>query len=134
MGEHASDTIQQNKRRILLVDDDPDTTTFFKLALEDAGFEIDEYIDPVKALLNFKPNYYDLLLIDIRMPKLNGFVLYERLREKDTKVKVCFVTSFEIYYKAMLDEHPSIKKELNCFIKKPITQKDLVSRIESELI
>ncbi len=63
---------------------------------------------------------------------MNGFELYKKLREKDTKFKICFITSFVMYYKAILEEHPSIKKEVNCFIKKPITQQDLVSRIKNE--
>jgi DNA-binding response OmpR family regulator len=132
MYEHEIDVIQRNKRRILVVDNDRDIALFFKLALDDAGFEVEEYYDPVKVLLNFKFGYYDLLLIDIRMPKMNGFELYKKLREKDTKFKICFITSFEIYYKSILEEHPSIKKEVKCFIKKPITQKDLVNRIKKE--
>ena len=134
MYEHGVDAVQRNKRRILLVDDDRDITAFFKLALDDAGFEVDEYYDPLKVLLNFKPGYYDLLLIDIRMPKMNGFELYKKLRVMDNKFKICFVTSFEVYYKSILEEHPSIKKEVNCFIKKPITQKDFIIRINSELV
>lgn len=134
MYQHDINVIQRNKKRILVVDDDRDIAIFFNLALNDAGFKVDEYYDPVKVLQNFKPGYYDLLLIDIRMPRTNGFELYNKLRERDTKFKICFITSFEIYYKSILEEHPSIKKEVNCFIKKPITKKDLVSRINSELI
>src|SRR4029078_2652969 len=122
-----------NKARILVVDDDSDITTFFKLALVDAGFNVDVYSDPLQVISNFKPNYYDLLLIDIRMPRLNGFELLKKLRKKDTKVKVCFITSFEVYYEAMIAEHPSIKKDLDCIIKKPITTAKLLERLEMHL-
>jgi DNA-binding response OmpR family regulator len=119
--------------RILVVDDDSDITTFFKLALVDAGFNVDVYNDPLQVISDFKPNYYDLLLIDIRMPKLNGFELLKKIRKKDTKVKVCFITSFEVYYEAMIAEHPSIKKDLDCIIKKPITTAKLLERLEMHL-
>jgi DNA-binding response OmpR family regulator len=122
-----------NKARILVVDDDSDITTFFKLALVDAGFNVDVYNDPLQVISNFKPNYYDLLLIDIRMPRLNGFELLKKLRKKDTRVKVCFITSFEVYYEAMIAEHPSIKKDLDCIIKKPITTAKLLERLEMHL-
>ena len=122
-----------NNARILVVDDDSDITTFFKLALVDAGFNVDVYNDPLQVISDFKPNYYDLLLIDIRMPKLNGFELLKKIRKKDTKVKVCFITSFEVYYEAMIAEHPSIKKDLDCIIKKPITTAKLLERLEMHL-
>jgi DNA-binding response OmpR family regulator len=122
-----------NKARILVVDDDSDITTFIKLALVDAGFNVDVYSDPLQVISNFKPNYYDLLLIDIRMPRLNGFELLKKLRKKDTRVKVCFITSFEVYYEAMIAEHPSIKKDLDCIIKKPITTAKLLERLEMHL-
>jgi DNA-binding response OmpR family regulator len=67
------------------------------------------------------------------MPKLNGFELLKKIRKKDTKVKVCFITSFEVYYEAMIAEHPSIKKDLDCIIKKPITTAKLLERLEMHL-
>jgi DNA-binding response OmpR family regulator len=120
-----------NKARILVVDDDSDITTFFKLALVDAGFNVDVYNDPLQVISNFKPNYYDLLLIDIRMPRLNGFELLKKLRKKDTRVKVCFITSFEVYYEAMIAEHPSIKNSISGFIRTPITLENLIERIQN---
>jgi len=123
----------ESNRRLLIVDDDRDITLFFKLVLDEAGFDVDIVNDPQQALSIFKSNYYDLLLIDIRMPKMNGFELLRKLRKKDTKVKVCFITSFEFYYRAMIEEYPSIKKEIGCFIKKPVTARDLVGRIKKEM-
>jgi len=123
----------ENKKRILIVDDDSDITVFFKLALNDAGFDADVYNDPIEALSNFKRNYYDLLLIDIRMPRLNGFELVKKLKKKEPRIKVCFITSFEVYYKSVIEEHPSIKNETGCFIKKPISSVDLIGRIRRQL-
>jgi DNA-binding response OmpR family regulator len=70
-------------KRILVVDDEPDICIVYRIVLEDAGFECISYIDPVKALREFRPFYYDLVLLDIKMPGLNGFELYERMREID---------------------------------------------------
>jgi two-component SAPR family response regulator len=82
-------------------------------------------------LSNFKAGWYDLLLLDILMPKMNGFELYQQLKNIDDKVKVCFITAYEIYYRALRDLFPTI--EVDCFIAKPIGKKELVSRIKSEL-
>ena len=77
----------------MLVDDDHDNSSMFKIGLQDAGFEVDAYNDPLDALLNFKPSFYDLLLIDINMPKMNGFELCTKILEIDLNVKICFITA-----------------------------------------
>ena len=83
-----------NKKRILIVDDEPDVIIVFKMVLEMNGFEVDAYDNPLSALDNFKPNSYGLLLLDIKMPQMNGFELYKKLRTVDDKVKVCFITAY----------------------------------------
>ena len=88
-------------KRIFLVDDDYDHTITFKVGLEIAGFEVDAYNDSTIALSNFKPDYYDLLLIDIKMPKINGFELSEKIIKIDDKVKVWFISAYEVYYKTL---------------------------------
>lgn len=87
--------------------------------------------NPVEALSNFKAGKYDLLLLDIMMPKMNGFELYQQLQNIDNKVKVCFITAYEIYSRALRDLFPTM--EVDCFIAKPIGKKELVSKINSEL-
>src|SRR5438132_2177377 len=87
--------------RILLVDDEPDITTVFTLGLEDCGFKVDVFNDPMQALSCFKSGLYDLALIDYKMPNMNGFELYREIRKIDDKVKVCFVTAFEVYYEVL---------------------------------
>jgi DNA-binding response OmpR family regulator len=85
------------KGRILLVDDEHDNKQIFTIGLQDAGFEVDAYNDPELALSAFKPDYYDLLILDIRMPKMDGYELYDKIRKNDDKVKVCFLTASEKY-------------------------------------
>jgi DNA-binding response OmpR family regulator len=122
-----------NKRiyRILIVDDDADITLTFSRALKEIKFEVDSYNDPEKALSNFKAGYYDLLLLDLRMPIMDGFMLYKRLEEIDSIVKVCFVTSYETYYNSLKKEYPSL--DIGCFIHKPISMADLVEAVCIEL-
>ena len=76
--------------RILVVDNEPDLVSAFKIGLEDNGFVVDTINDPQLAISNFKTDLYDLLLIDIGIPKMNGFEFYKEIRKIDDKVKACF--------------------------------------------
>jgi DNA-binding response OmpR family regulator len=116
---------------ILIVDDDPDVATVFSIGLEDEGFEVYTYNDPLEALSNFKSNFYDLLLIDVNMPKMNGFELCTQILKFDVNVKICFITAGEINIEALREVHPTIS--VGCFIKKPVTIDYLVKRIKAEL-
>ena len=117
--------------KILIVDDDPDIILSFKNGLESYGFEVDSFNDPLLALKNFKANFYDLLLIDIRMPNMTGFEFYQEINKIDNKAKVCFITAFEVYYRALLEEFADLYQK--CFIQKPISIDKLVKRIKTEL-
>lgn len=119
------------KKSIMLVDDEHDITYSFSIALEDKGFAVDTFNDPQEALSNFKAGLYDLLLLDVKMPKMNGFELYREMEKIDNKAKVCFITAFEVYYKSLRELFPTM--EIDCFIKKPITTNDLAERIMAEL-
>ena len=104
----------------MLVDDDHDNSVIFKIVLQDAGFEVDAYNDSEMALSAFKPGHYDLIILDIRMPKMDGYELYAKIRKKDDKVKVCFLTASERYK----EEHiPSFLSD-GSFLIKPITIDD----------
>ena len=118
-------------KRILLVDDEPDVTITFKMGLEGKGYKVDEFNDPEEALAHFKIGVYDLLLLDIKMPKMNGFQLYEELEKLDKEAKVCFITAFEVYYRSLRELFPQI--EIDCFIKKPIDSEELIKKIQLEL-
>lgn len=118
-------------KKILVVDDEPDITSSIKNGLQRKGFEVDTYNDPTDALSNFRPDTYDLLLIDIRMPKMNGFELYREVKKKSSDVRICFFTAFEVYYDEFRKMFPNL--EVKCFIRKPITISDLVTHINTEL-
>ena len=135
MIDDIEERIKTKMKRIFLVDDDYDHTITFKVGLEHAGFEVDAYNDSTIALSNFKPDYYDLLLIDIKMPKIDGLELYERIRKVDDKVKVWFITAYELYYKTLAEVSSKLKEEkiLDRFIQKPIEINNLVKQIKSEL-
>jgi DNA-binding response OmpR family regulator len=125
--------IQVKKAKLLIVDDDADITNSFSLCLEDSGlFEVDMYNDSMEALSNFKANSYELVLLDIKMPKLNGFQLCNKMKEIDDKVKVCFISAFDKDSPEVKDLAPSLGIE--CYIPKPIQVKDLINRIEVELL
>ena len=117
--------------KILVADDEPDLTRIFKIHLEQAGFDVDAFNDPLDALLHYKADTYDLLLLDIKMPKMNGFELYKKMMEIDNKPKTCFITAFEIYYEEFKTLFPSL--DVKCFLRKPIAGKDLIAQIKSQL-
>ncbi|MGC2572027.1 MAG: response regulator [Candidatus Nitrosopolaris sp.] len=126
-------------KRILIVDDYEDVTMTFKAGIEDSNnnTDVNKRIDvytsnnPAVALSEFKPNFYDLLLVDINMPHMNGFELSEKILAIDINVKVCFMSSGEINREALREIYPAIS--VGCFIRKPVTIDYLVKRIMSEL-
>ncbi|HEY9387418.1 MAG TPA: response regulator [Nitrososphaeraceae archaeon] len=122
--------------RILAVDDDPDITLTVKVGLEDSSssnglFEVDTFNDPELALSSFKPEVYDLVLLDFRMPKMDGYELYDEIKKIDNKVKVCFMSATYVNYQAAREAFPSL--EMECIIQKPVEIKDLIRRINAEL-
>jgi two-component system, OmpR family, response regulator ChvI len=119
-----------NNKKILLVDDEPDIIDSLKIGLEDNEFEVETYTDSVLALSNFKADVYDIVLLDVKMPKMNGFELYEKLREKDSKVKVCFITAHEVYYDSLREIFPDMS--CDCYVK-PINIDDLVRRVKAQI-
>jgi CheY-like chemotaxis protein len=129
-----------NYKRILIVDDEPDIAMTLKLGLESSNdddkkkikFEVYSYTDPVEALSNFKANFYDLLLVDITMPIMNGFELCEKILLLDISVKVCFMTAAEINQQAIRELYP-IRTIGGCFIKKPVEIDHLIRQLVAEL-
>jgi DNA-binding response OmpR family regulator len=115
-------------QKILVVDDEPDLTVLCSLALEYHGFRVDTFNDPQEALSNYKPGYYDLVILDIKMPKMDGFRLYDEMKKKDQKAKVCFLTASELYYHEFRQrEYDAIDK--NLFIRKPIDNEELINEV-----
>ena len=122
---------QSLNNRILIVDDEPDITFSFKMGLERLGFQVDTYNNPILAASNYQPNLYDLLLIDIRMPMMNGFELYKEIRKIDKKVKVCFITAYDINNEDFKKSFPTMT--LRHFIKKPINTPVLAKELRKIL-
>jgi DNA-binding response OmpR family regulator len=141
-GENKAATSEEYRKqyhvrtRILIVDDEPDITLAFRQALRNKGFEKVETVnDPVLALRNFRAGSYDLLIIDIVMPEMDGFSLFEEIRKIDNKVKVCFITAFEMNYQALRAVFPAAtaSDDIGCFIRKPVDMDELVKRIKAEI-
>jgi two-component system catabolic regulation response regulator CreB/two-component system response regulator ChvI len=131
---NTNNNTNNGRTRVLLVDDDVDITTSLKIGLEDNGFTVDTFNDPLEALSSFKPGLYDLLLFDVRMPELNGFNLYDKIiKEKNNNqdIKACFITAYDIPYEELRRQFPD--SPIDCFIKKPIEISDLIRRANAEL-
>jgi len=117
-----------DNNRILVVDDEPDLTQVSRLALEYHGFKVDSFNDPQEALTKYKPGLYDLVILDIKMPKMDGFELYHEIKKKDNNANVCFLTASELYYEEFRKKE-ACALDRNLFIRKPIENEELVKRI-----
>jgi CheY-like chemotaxis protein len=129
--------ISNNKiKKILLVDDEPDVIYAIKSVLEDNEFKVDSINDPITALKSYKSNVYDLIILDIKMPKMDGFQLYAKIREQDPKTKICFLTASEMYYEKFRKARSKFGRiiEEECFIQKPIKNEDLIRKLTSIII
>jgi DNA-binding response OmpR family regulator len=124
--------MDNNNNRILVVDDEPDLTQVSTLALEYHGYKVDSFNDPLEALSKFKPGSYDLIIIDIKMPKMDGFELYHEIKKKDNNAKVCFLTASELYYEEFRKKEYSAL-DRNLFIQKPIGNEELIKEINKML-
>ena len=126
-------TIKKNdKQRILIVDDESDITTALKMYLELQGFQVDAFTDPANALAQFKAGFYHLLILDIKMPEMNGFELYKEIKKKDKTVKAFFLTAL-----SEMRDYDAFKKDVfpkegeRYFIAKPIENEDILTRINT---
>jgi CheY-like chemotaxis protein len=128
----TNDNDRKNKR-IMLVDDESDVTYTLETVLEDNGFQVESYTDPTLALSNFRPGLYDLLLLDIKMPEMSGFDVYQKMKEIDSNIKVCFLTASELFYKEYrkLDANTRINREH--FVQKPVRAEELMRKLNEIL-
>ncbi|HEX7142816.1 MAG TPA: response regulator [Nitrososphaeraceae archaeon] len=110
-----------NKKRILVVDDEPDICLVLKIVFEKTGLIVDYYYNPILALDEFKSNFYDLIILDIQMPDINGFQLYREIKRKDINAKICFLTASETIFDTAYKFSP-----VYTFIRKPIQNNDLI--------
>ena len=151
--EFSSADTNEVIKRILIMDDNPDITLTFKKVLQGPqvddftsetpleanitkgkkkmSFEVITYNDPFLALSEFKPNFYHLMLVDINMPKINGFEFSAKILERDANPRIFFMSSGQINQEALKEVYPTLS--IGCFIKKPIMARDLIRRIKTEL-
>jgi DNA-binding response OmpR family regulator len=123
--------IQKNKR-ILLVDDEHDVNLTISLILEENEFKVDSFTDASQALENFTPGLYDLVMLDVKLPAMDGFSLYEKIKKLDDKVRICFLTAANrTYYEILKKHYPSINE--NCVIHIPVDCESLLRLIKSVL-
>jgi CheY-like chemotaxis protein len=134
----------ESKKRILIVDDEPEITLLFNMALD--GFMVDSFNDPLLALSKFKQDFYDLAILDVVMPKMNGFELYKEIKKIDGKVRVCFLTELsdsqnhEEFRKVSRGEQEEEEEvynnniiEKDLFIQKPVQNKEIINHINKIL-
>ncbi len=131
-------TVKKTKT-ILVIDDDKDITLTVRSSFESENdrstngifFQVHTHNFPLLALSEFKPNFYDLLLIDVEMPKMNGFDLSTKILELDANPRICFMSAADVNYEALREIYPSIR--FGCFIKKPVSLDYLIKRVRAEL-
>ena len=117
--------------KILIVDDEQDVYTVLKKGIKTVEFEADYFDDPLSALENFKPNLYLILLIlDIKMPEMDGFKLYKAMKKIYSKVKVCFLTGSEMYYEEIKKGEALDALDKDLFLQKPIRNEELINEIK----
>jgi CheY-like chemotaxis protein len=121
-----------SQNRIMIVDDEQDIARLFATSLELNGFIVDVFNDPLSALSNYKAGLYDLLLLDVKMPHMSGFELYQRIKDIDHQAKVCFITAYEESLNDFKRLFPSLE-EVDCFVRKPIEMHNLVKIVKSKL-
>ena len=118
-----------NNARIMLVDDEPDINAALSVVLKRAGYDIDTFDNPFIALEKLKPGFYGLIILDVKMPQMDGFELYREIKKVDRKAKICFLTASELYYENFRKEKfAHLDKEL--FIIKPISNAELLKKID----
>jgi CheY-like chemotaxis protein len=133
MVSKSPSNVNENQRRIMIVDDEADINYTFESVLEDNGFIVDSFDNPVLALKDFKAGLYDLALLDIKMPEMDGFKLYEEMKKIDNKLKTCFLTASEMFYEQYRPAHSIIMGGNYPVIQKPIKNEELIKQINQIL-
>ena len=119
-----------NRKRILIIDDDPDINNLFKIYLEHDGFQTDAFTNPIDAHYYFIKNEYDLILLDLKMPQIDGITMFQTLMKKDENVTICLITADLSYLEQLKEKIPSIEKYA---IHKPILLRNLKNKINELL-
>ena len=130
--EYSAEQRQHKRRKIFLVDDEPDHSLLYRMILQGAGYECTSHTDPLKAMEEFRAGYYDLIVLDIKMPTLNGFELGKKIREQDNAVRIIFITASEIFYEGFRNQYNPELSDIY-YIQKPVENEEVLERV-SEMI
>ena len=117
----------KNNKRIMIIDDDKDITDLFAIYLESNGYNVDAYTNPLEAINNFRKNSHDLILLDLKMPNMDGMTLYHKIKEIDNNVIICFTTADINYIQQLQKGIIDIEKIV---LYKPVLLKDLKNKID----
>ena len=129
MKDKDSSNNRSNNYRIMIVDDEPDINAALSVVLKREGYDVDTFENPFIALEKLKPGFYGLIILDVKMPQMDGFELFREIKKVDRKAKICFLTASELYYENFRKEKfASLDKEL--FIIKPISNAELLKKID----
>lgn len=119
------------KKKILIVDDEEDITFIFKMVLEDANFEVETFNDPIEAVLNYKKDYFDLILLDLKLPAISGTEMYNKILDLDPSARICFLTSSEQI--SLFNKNEKFVPKDIPVIQKPIENSIFVQKIKELL-
>ena len=119
------------KKRVLIIDDDEDINNLFKIYLESNGYIVNAYTNPIEAFNNFRKNSHDLIVLDLKMPKMDGMTIYHKIKEIDDKVLICLTTADINYIQQLQKGIIDIEKIV---LYKPVLLKDLKNKIDSLLL
>ena len=121
----------QSQVHILVVDDERNIRNNLAMVLEAEGYKVDKASNGDDALLQVKAGLYDIVFVDIQMPKMDGFELYESIREKDKITKICFLTASEMFYESLRKARNLFGNTLGeeYFIQKPAKSDQLVRQL-----
>jgi DNA-binding response OmpR family regulator len=117
---------RRRKKRVLLVDDEPDVCMVYQIVLQAAGYDCIYYTDSVKALNEFVPSYYDLILLDVKMPILDGFELHKKIRGLDKNIQIIFTTAGGEYHDEIIKQLSMEENNKFTYIQKPIGNDELI--------
>jgi DNA-binding response OmpR family regulator len=115
----------KNNKKIMIIDDDKDITNLFSIFLEHNGYIVDAYTNSLEAFHNFRKNSHDLIVLDLKMPKMDGMTLYHKIKEIDNKVIICFTTADINYIEDLQKGIIDIEKIV---LYKPVLLKDLKNK------
>ena len=93
----------------MIIDDDPDINNLFKIYLEHDDFQVDSYTDPVNALYYFKKGKYDLILLDLKMPQIDGIAILYASKNRDDKAIICLTTADIFYLEQLKEKYPILR-------------------------